>query len=270
MDVFKDNQHEALNNSGFQKWHKVRITDFGGSLYEASVMPYETWEEPDLTPFAIFRGVRGEGDFEENNIRVTRRARTKVRHLCKILKAAYMITLTTKKAIYDRTIFEKLFQEFSRRVRLVQGFEYVAVLEKHNSEFTSESKQGSYHLHIAVATRQNYKLLWNIWLRVCGEGQGRVFVSSGNKKASISKIASYISKYISKETGSSEFNKRRYWSSKGIAKPIVSIVLMRPDWTMLDILRYLHSFFDGVGLAQSFTQTWLDEKKGLFWCSMSK
>lgn len=256
MNVFITNQNEILNNSGHQKWHKVTVRDFGGSMVEVSVMPYETWAEPCWDELAI-KSKRGEGDRERSKEASAARAKRKVRHLCKSLKARYMVTLTTKEIITDVDRFQKLFQEFVRRIRLVSNFQYVATHEL--------QERGALHLHIAVANRQDYKLLWSVWHRVVGEGQGRVHVTSGNKASSISRIAGYISKYISKSFQTGDLNRRRYWASKGITEPVKTVHLLRKNWDMTQVIMYVSELVAEAGCTRFFNRAWLNYNKGLLW-----
>lgn len=166
MNTFEIMQNEILNESGHQNWHKVTVRDFGDKNIEVSVMPYETWSEPSEDDNPMTRTERGKGDRERSAEAAAQRAKRRVRHKCKLLKAKYMLTLTTKKVITDISEFQKLFQEFVRRLRKVTHFEYVATHEL--------QQRGALHLHIAVANRQDYKLLWSIWFSVVGKDQGRV------------------------------------------------------------------------------------------------
>lgn len=258
MNVFERNQNEILNESGHQTWHRVTVLDFGDKNIEVSVMPYETWSEMSEDDIPL-KSKRGEGDRERSAEVAAKRAKRKVRHLCKMLKARYMITLTTKEIITDTEIFQRYFQEFVRRIRLVSNFQYVATHEL--------QKRGALHLHIAVANRQDYKLLWSIWHRIVGEGNGRVHVTSGSKKASINKIAAYISKYIAKSFETGELNKRRYWSSKGIGKPTKEVHLLKKDWKFVDLLMYIVEIFEERGIQFNLSYSWGNAEKGLFWMS---
>lgn len=260
MDVFEFNQNEALSLSGHQSWHRVTVRDFGDKNLEISVMPYETWsemQEEDIRP----KSKRGEGDRERSAEVAAKRAKRKVRHLCKMLKAKYMLTLTTKEIITDTEVMQRYFQEFVRRIRLVGSFEYVATHEL--------QKRGALHLHIAVANRQDYKLLWSIWHRVVGEGQGRVHVTSGNKKTSVNKIAAYISKYIAKSFENGELNKRRYWSSKGIGQPVKEVHLLRSDWDIVQVIMYIVELCKERHINFDISCCWQKLKDGLFWMCVS-
>ena len=261
MDIFKANQDEILNESGHQAWHRVTVRDFGDNNIEVSVMPYETWSEPSEEE-ARPKAKRGEGNRELSAEVAAKRAKRKVRHKCKLLKTRYMLTLTTKEIITDIDKFQRYFQEFVRRIRLVSNFEYVATHEL--------QKRGALHLHVAVANRQDYKLLWSIWHRVVGEGQGRVHVTSGNRKASVNKIAAYISKYIAKSFESGELNKRRYWASKGIGEPIKEVHLLRSNWQFVQVLMYIVELCKQRDIPFDLTHNWCQGEKGLFWMAVSR
>lgn len=257
MDSFIANQSEILNQAGHQEWHRVTVLDFGGNNLEISVMPYETWSEPSEDDVSRAKSVRGKGDRARSAEVAARRARRRVRHLCKALQARYMLTLTTKEVITDFDRLQKLFQEFVRRVRGAGEFQYVAT-----HEF---QERGALHLHIAVAKRQDYKLLWSIWHRVVGQGNGRVHVTSGNKKASVNRIASYISKYISKSFETGELNRKRYWASRNIGEPKKEVHLLRKDWDFGQVLMYIVELCDERQAAFNTAACWCDGLKGLFW-----
>ncbi len=256
-------QQEILNESGHQNWKKITVHDFGDNNIEISLMPYETWSEMSEEDIE-YRTRRGEGDRVRSSVAAARRAKRNVRHKCKLLKAKYMLTLTTRVIITDAEVMQRYFQEFVRRIRQVTSFEYVATHEL--------QKRGALHLHVAVANRQDYKLLWSIWLRVVGKDQGRVHVTSGNKKASTNRIASYISKYIAKSFEDGELNKKRYWASRGIGEAIRTLHLLRPNWSTLDVLLYINEICEqyNVQLCSENNSIWQTNlNKGLFWMAAS-
>lgn len=256
-----DIQQEKYAEYGHQDWHKIVVHDFGSNNVEISVMPYETWSEPPPEPFQEPVTVRGEGDRQRSIESASKRARRKVRHYCKLLKARYMITLTTREIITDPEVFQRLFQEFVRRVRKVADFQYVATHEL--------QKRGALHLHIAVANRQDYKLITSIWHRIVGLGRGYVHVTSGNKnnkKANINQIAGYISKYIAKSFETGDLNKRRYWCSKGIGQAVKTVHLLRPDWSFSQVLMYIVELCKQHSVNFDLTYSWGNNcDKGLFW-----
>jgi hypothetical protein len=253
-------QQEILNEGGHQTWRRVTVHDFGDNNVEFSLMPYETWgefSEDDIRP----RSKRGEGDRVRSAEVAAKRARRKVRHLCKLLKARYMVTLTTREIITDIDQFQKLFQEFVRRIRKAGDFQYVATHEL--------QERGALHLHIAVPNRLDCKLLWSIWRSIVGVDNGRVHISSPKSKmtkaSATNRIANYISKYIAKSFETGELNRRRYWASKNIAKVIRTIHLLRPDWSHVEVLLYIKELCEELNVEFRFDHTWCNFDKGLFW-----
>lgn len=212
--------------------------------------------------------MRGQGDFEKNRERATRRAKKKIRHACKSAQFDRMLTLTTRQAIFDRDVFQKMIERFIHLVRKASGdaMPYVLAVEKHDSEKTSEAKRGSLHAHVGVRGRQDYKLLQTIWnFRVCG-GQGFVRVSNGTKKMNPSRIAGYISKYIGKSFSDVAFNKKSYWISHNIAAPTRSVKLFRG---LSEALGWLIDFFESNGVSWGFDKwrCWQDPSMGVIWLS---
>lgn len=177
-----------------------------------------------------------------------------------------MLTLTTRQAIFDRDVFQKIIEKFIRLVRKATGdsMPYVLAVEKHDSEKTSEAKRGSLHAHVGVKGRQNYKLLQAIWNhRVCG-GRGFVRVSNGTKKMNPNRIAGYISKYIGKSPSDADFNKKSYWISHNIAAPTRTVMLFK---LFIEALHWLTDFYDSKKAAWSFDwgRCWHNHSLGVLW-----
>ncbi len=269
--IFLSNQDEALNKDGHQNWHRLIVHEFNdGTLCEAVIHKYETWSEPPTDADPLPRGVRGQGDLERNRERAARRAKKKIRFACKSGGFDLMVTLTTRNAIIDRDVFQKIIEKFVRLVRKATGdsLHYVLALEKHDSEKTSENKRGSLHAHIALKGRQDYKLLQSVWnYRVCG-GLGYVRVTNGSRKMSTSRIAGYISKYASKSISDVAFNKKSYWISRNISKPVRTVKLFR---TESDAFNYFMNLCIGKGIAtlgdfiSKDCHIWKDEALGVVW-----
>jgi hypothetical protein len=136
-------------------------------------------------------------------------------------------------------------------VRLVRlagiEFEYVAVLERH------PANPQHLHLHAAIRGQVHYGYLRRFWhIAICAHRGQRVSKvlrgsdSPGNiqdqpvkaprgsfKQAR--KIARYLSKYITKDL-IAEFNKKRYWPSKGITLEAAQVFWLN-SLTMSDAIR---------------------------------
>lgn len=268
--VFLENQEETLNKDGHQNWHRLILHSFNdGKLYEAVIHKYETWSQPSDEPESEFKGVRGEGDIEKNRERAARRAKKKIRFACKSAGFDRMVTLTTRQAIFDRDVFQKMMEKFIRLVRKATGnsMSYVLVLEKHDSEKTAEEKRGSLHAHVALKGRQDYKLLQAVWnYRVC-DGRGYVRVTNGSRKLSSSRIAGYISKYASKSISDVAFNKKSYWISHSIGKPERTVMLFKTQQEALDYVFQMYlekGLVSMLELAKGF-YCWRDDALGVVW-----
>lgn len=167
------------------------------------------------------RARRGESEKRvENSEDSAKRAKQSVRLRCKAIGADRMITLTYRENMQDVDRLKKHWDAFRRRMGKVKSFHYVATVE--------EQERGALHVHVAVRGKQSYNVVRSIWQRIVGlDDSGRQmaqvnvrnpndfgFGIKGNHR-----LASYISKYISKGLNAHELNKKHYWSSKGILVP---------------------------------------------------
>lgn len=207
--------------------YDIRVHELGHGHTEATVLPRYGWSEVDnLSQFALADLEAGKGCIWSNggwvpyvpteqeklykltcNIeRSTRRARTKVRRLCKAKGLSTMLTLTYQENMTDRAQMARDFDVFIKRVRRVApALQYVCVFER--------QKRGAWHAHIAVprilshyykggVLVRSYDLLRSMWRGVIGAG-GNVDVSRNKKVGrSSAKLAGYLAKYIGKGIGS--------------------------------------------------------------------
>jgi hypothetical protein len=138
-----------------------------------------------------------------NRERSAKRARTKVRRLCKHKGLTTMLTLTYRENMGDRERMARDFDVFVKRVRRAIGsFEYVCVFER--------QKRGALHAHIAVPKVlarymhqgqlvKSYDLFRACWRGVVGADNGTVNVMrSPRLNRSSAKLACYLAKYIAK------------------------------------------------------------------------
>lgn len=206
--------------------YDITVHDLGHGHVEAAVMPRYGWSESDqLSPSALADYTASQGSVWDsvrgawvpyvptalelldkaamNRSRSSRRARTKVRRLCKAKALTTMVTLTYRDNVTDRARMARDFDVFVKRVRrVVPDFQYVCVFEK--------QKRGAWHAHIAVprvlshylhkgALVRSYDLLRSLWRGVVGVDGGNVDVSRQKRlKRSVARLASYLSKYITK------------------------------------------------------------------------
>lgn len=178
--------------------------------------------------------------------RSQRRAKTGVRLLVTELAPTALVTFTTRQVItLDQLLW--CWQHFARSMRLAgQEFEYIAVPERH------PKNPEHFHLHVAYRGRTPFGLmrrLWHVALEALHgrkvrcilrgkESPGNIDVQPVKARDSIRrvrKIARYVSKYITKDL-ITEFNRRRYWPSKGIDLKAAQVFWLS-SLSMVDAIR---------------------------------
>ena len=159
--------------------------------------------------------------------RSERRAKTSCRKSIMELAPSSMVTFTTREVMgFDELLscwksFQRLCHQASAQ------FEYVAVVERH------PTNPDHLHLHVAYRGRIHYDTIRRLWHIALEARHGRRVSktlygsdSPGNITDSkrvkardpltrMRKIAKYVSKYITDDM-ISQFNRKRYWPSKGI------------------------------------------------------
>lgn len=212
----------------------VTVHDLGNGQREACIQRATDWEhvgplDPDSINAQVLRGERDDPDADEkraaNALRAARRAKTKVRRLCKALGLDHMLTLTYRENQQDLALCKKHVKEFVRRLkRLLPGFRYVACYEP--------QERGAWHAHIAIRAiparlqvggvrLKSFDALRSVWRGVVGIDNGNIDISDGQKRGrrkakrrSPARLASYMSKYMMKAFQDGQFNSERYSSSE--------------------------------------------------------
>lgn len=204
-------------------------------LYDKYSRAYEKGFNSCFTARALTRD--GSGTTLESVERSTRRAKIQARKLATELAPTALVTFTTRR-IYPISVLLDAWQRFTRSLHAAGvNFEYLAVPEQHPSNVE--------HLHIHAAYRghANIKLLRRLWHIALEAIEGRIVkktlygpdapgnidvrrvaAQSGYKR--MRKIAKYIAKYITKDV-IVQFNKKRYWPSKGIKLQAVAVVWLK-------------------------------------------
>ncbi len=203
----------------YQEGIAVRQIVFPDGQVEVSAFPATDWSRCNQIRL-LPRPKRGESDKRERNNEVAaRRARQELRKRSKSIQANHMVTLTTKKNITDLDEFHALFKQWRRIMSKHAAFHYVAVPERQT--------RGAWHLHVAMHGRPARQLAIRAWMKVCGgKGKGYCHIRPPKGAGKFGKpwrqheLAGYISKYIGKDVGVSELNRKRYWSSRGIVVPV--------------------------------------------------
>jgi len=215
-----------LERSALPYAYDLRIHQLGGHI-EAVALPRYSWSEVDhVEAAAIADAAMSENHIfkdgnwlphtpshqelldraARNQERSARRARTKVRRLCKDKGLTTMLTLTYRENMQDRDRMVRDFDVFMKRLRrVVPDVQYVCVFER--------QKRGAWHAHIAVprvlshyvhkgGLVKSYALLRSLWLAVVGADNGGIDVSRNKRVGrSAGKLAAYLAKYVTKSFG---------------------------------------------------------------------
>lgn len=208
-----------------QARYSVTLRDYGGGLCEVG------WAFIPLRPpfKSAGRGVSDQADL--NQVRASRRARSRLRQLVLSANADHLLTLTYRENVTDLKQASHDLSRFNRAVRThLPGWMYVAVPEK--------QKRGAWHWHLAVVGRQDVVLLRKLWRHVVGEGNIDVQKPKPGVNRRLS-IVKYLGKYLAKgfDEGHRELNGHRYRASLGIEVPSESIAI--PEHLRGDVAAYL-------------------------------
>lgn len=258
-------EDDGFGGAAYRRGIAYRVRMFNDGQVEVNGWQTTLWRKLDFNR-TLARAKRGESLMAERNREIAaQRAKKRVRQLCKAISADRMVTLTTRRLIADLDEFQKLFDQFRRLMRKHRDFAYVAVPEL--------QKRGAWHLHIAMHGKIARNLVIRLWLKVCG-GKGHGFAHISNPRGAVGRaweghrLASYISKYISKDMDQRELNAKRYWASRGIAIPEGEVVVTFGTWDALpsihDILTdVLASMSEAVGIADLVA--YVSAPNGAFW-----
>jgi len=193
---------------------KVQMFEAGG--YELTVTKKDLHALGEMMDLPRIGGKREKGEQKENDVASSvKRSKVKIRHLIKSMGCDRLLTLTRKENspdnywnIDDWAAAWKAFNRLCSKAGV--NLQYVAVLECH--------KKGNYHLHAAIVGKISVNVIRKIWLlQTGGKGTGNVDISMRRNCTVYERragLAKYVSKYITKQLGHVEFNKKRYWSSR--------------------------------------------------------
>ena len=209
---------------------RVKTLDFGHGLIEVVASKQFEKFRPKNNKTRISK-TRDDMIPEQLEMSIQRAKRT-IRHKAMMLGADRLVTFTTRFKLTNR---EKANIAWAKFIKLVgkefDSFDFIAVQEEHKTE----------HIHIHVLLNKYYPVntlrkLWHIALGAKKELKGEdspgnvnirkhatYIQGSGQSVKQIATMARYLAKYIDKGMDSSELNKKRYSSSRGIKKPAIKI-----------------------------------------------
>ena len=169
------------------------------------------------------------------------RARKRVRHLCKNIRADHLLTLTTREQKNDLDGMLVRWQKFVRLYRQEIGndaWEYVATVERH------PTNPDHLHLHVACTGRIDVSAARRCWLEALGGVGGNIdarYIRARSDDLRVLRIAKYLAKYVGKALDVGGFNRRKYWPSR-VDLPALRRYLL-PVHNVRDALAELSSRF---------------------------
>lgn len=258
------------------RWH-VSLHKLGNGHQEACVRRAVDWEhvgplDPDSIAAQVLRGEREDPEADEkreaNRKRAARRAKTRVRRLCKALGVDCLLTLTYKANQGDLGLCKTHFKEFIRRVkRYLPGFVYVAAFER--------QKRGAWHVHIAThrippklvqdgVRVKSFNVLRALWRSVSKEYGGNIDSQNAKPWHSPGRLAAYLSKYMLKAFDEGEDWSNRYSGSSSavIPEPI------RMEFVKAKLSELVDAVFSEVCVGSVDAFTWLSRFGDTFYVSV--
>jgi hypothetical protein len=205
----------------------VTVHDLGNGHREGVIQRAIDWQEV-CTPTAACLALestplteleQAEKD-RANRKRAARRAKTRVRRLCKAQGLDTLFTLTYRANQTDLDLCKRHFELLRKRMnRLLGSFCYVAAFE--------QQERGAWHIHIATHALprafyvkgvhvKSFNVVRAMWRDIAGEFGGN-FDQSRRKRhsrKSPARVASYLSKYILKAFEEGADFAKRYLSSR--------------------------------------------------------
>lgn len=221
----------------------------GNGHYEARIEPIVTWELVGELSDIAYQHYQEQLQLTEDERRIANleraanRAKTRVRHLCKVAGADTLLTLTYQANMTDRAMLSQHLKEFVRRMkRLIPGFFYVAAFE--------QQQRGAWHVHMAThrlpptldaakgVKVKSFNVIRAVWRSVTGELGGNIDVQAKKRNSSRapSKIAAYLSKYMTKAFAEGDKWQNRFSSSKGVPVPKPERVRFN-GYGLVDVIR---------------------------------
>lgn len=206
--------------------------ELGNGHWEYLMTPIQTWEHVGVLSDQAYEDRQAcmEETAEErkqaNLERAAKRAKSRVRHLCKAAGVDTLLTLTYQANMTDWATLKRHMKEFNRRMaRIIPGWFYVAAFER--------QERGAWHAHIAVhrlpralelrqgVALKSFNVIRSVWRNVTKELGGNIDVQARkrNSRRAPSKIAAYLSKYMTKAFADGDPWTNRFSSSRGVTVP---------------------------------------------------
>lgn len=226
---------------------ELKVVDCGGGNADAWMVTREKGFRPGRgrKNSCAAKKLRSEM-LPEDLTRSISRARKLLRQKCMCLGVNNLLTLTFRAQITDRRLAWDIVGDFFRMVKLrFPSFEYVVIMELH--------KSGCIHFHVGVHgfwPAASFRFLWHRAIRrkdrdSCWEKSPGNVDFKMQRYGDVRRAARYLAKYFGKDFDQGDLNAKRFASSKGIAKPKVTVLYLDIGTPRLAVVRYLQSLSGG-------------------------
>ena len=217
-----------MGKSGSQ--FKLKAYDLGNGHLELVGSRVLEWQELDWSPSVLqdhldmmerYREEFADDIRQKHAAQAARRAKKRVRRLCKAMGANTLLTLTYRANEQDMGRCKADLKEFNRRMlRLIPGFRFVAAFER--------QERGACHVHLATerfpaelparngVKVKSFNVIRAVWRSVTKDREGNIDVQAAkrNSQRTPARIASYIAGYIIKAFQDGELESNR-WTKYG-------------------------------------------------------
>lgn len=220
-----------------------------------------------------------------NHQRAVRRSKQSIRWLARQGGFDRLLTLSYRENMTDR---EKLKADVKRFLRLVRGgwgggegeknWRYVAVIEK--------QERGAYHVHLAIKGWQRLTFLRKAWAKALGgtgeetgeQTLGNIDVTSPRKARWGTKLrewkndrlSAYLTKYLAKTFDENDGDKKRYWHSADLEKPVRQRFIFNATDVLGAFKEAVGVLWYAYGIDIDFSRSWSSSACDSFWFSIGK
>lgn len=213
----------------FKVWNygngKKQIRIYNNSIrtdFEREKEEIEDDEDLEYNPFTgNYEKVERMADAERSQIVSNNRAKQKIYELARSNEWEYFLTLTFAQDRYNYDLLTEKLRNWINRTKknYAPGMKYIFVPELH--------KDGALHFHGIVANIGNLPLVdsgrkdknGNIIYNIDCYKMG---FTTATKVTDSGRVASYMTKYITKDLISYSKGKKKYWASKNLTKPCIT------------------------------------------------
>lgn len=258
----------------------VKAHDLGNGHLEITGSRGLQWRELDWSPSVIrdhlemiaqYREEHAEELRERHAEQAAKRAKKRVRHLCKAMGADTMLTLTYRENVRDLDLCKAHLKEFNRRMlRILPGFRFVAAFE--------QQERGAWHVHMACERIpsslplrgaaalhgylqpkvKSYNAIRAVWRSVTKELGGNIDVANTKRNSgkTPARIAQYIAGYIIKgfREGALHSNRWTKYGAFDVPKP-QPLGQVR---SMLELVEVAYSLTGDMQIAMDRLDRWKD------------